>query len=277
MKNTATDPAASSNAPSATAPQQPLLLERNGAIATLRFNRPEALNAIDVPMANAFLAAVQSIAADPGVRAVVLCGSGRGFIAGGDLATLRADPVQGAIDILTPLNAALQLLAQMNAPVIAQVHGAAAGAGLSLVLMADYVIAAEGTRFNLAYINLGTSCDVGASWALPRIVGVRQALEIALLGEAFTADDALRLGLVNRVVPGAELDSATTALAQRLASGPTLAYGAMKRLMRASMDHTLPEQLAAEKDAFVHCAGTEDFRAGVEAFHQRQSPQFVGR
>ena len=277
MKNTATDPAASSNAPSAPAPQPPLLLERNGAIATLRFNRPEALNAIDVPMANAFLAAVQSIAADPGVRAVVLRGNGRGFMAGGDLATLRADPVQGAIDILTPLNAALQLLAQMNAPVIAQVHGAAAGAGLSLVLMADYVIAAEGTRFNLAYINLGTSCDVGASWALPRIVGVRQALEIALLGEAFTADDALRLGLVNRVVPGAELDSATTALAQRLASGPTLAYGAMKRLMRASMDHTLPEQLAAEKGAFVHCAGTEDFRAGVEAFHQRQSPQFVGR
>ncbi len=258
-------------------PTAPLLLERNGAIATLRFNRPEALNAINVPMANAFLTAVQSIAADPGVRAVVLRGNGRGFMAGGDLATLRADPVQGAIDILTPLNQALQLLAQMNAPVIAQVHGAAAGAGLSLVLMADYVIAAEGTRFNLAYINLGTSCDVGASWALPRIVGVRQALEIALLGEAFTADDAQRLGLVNRVVPGAELDSATAALAQRLASGPTLAYGAMKRLMRASMDHTLPEQLAAEKDAFVHCAGTEDFRAGVEAFHQRQSPQFVGR
>ena len=277
MKNTATDPAASSNAPSAPSPQPPLLLERNGAIATLRFNRPEALNAINVPMANAFLTAVQSIAADPGVRAVVLRGNGRGFMAGGDLATLRADPVQGAIDILTPLNQALQLLAQMNAPVIAQVHGAAAGAGLSLVLMADYVIAAEGTRFNLAYINLGTSCDVGASWALPRIVGVRQALEIALLGEAFTADDALRLGLVNRVVPGAELDSATAALAQRLASGPTLAYGAMKRLMRASMDHTLPEQLAAEKDAFVHCAGTEDFRAGVEAFHQRQSAQFVGR
>ena len=277
MKNTATDPAAATTAPSAPYPQPPLLLERNGAIATLRFNRPEALNAINVPMANAFLAAVQSIAADPGVRAVVLCGNGRGFMAGGDLATLRADPVQGAIDILTPLNAALQLLAQMNAPVIAQVHGAAAGAGLSLVLMADYVIAAEGTRFNLAYINLGTSCDVGASWALPRIVGVRQALEIALLGEAFTADDALRLGLVNRLVPSAELDSTTAALAQRLAAGPTLAYGAMKRLMRASMDHTLPEQLAAEKDAFVHCAGTEDFRAGVEAFHQRQSPQFVGR
>ena len=265
MKTTAADPTA------------PLLLERNGAIATLRFNRPDALNAIDVPMANAFLAAVQTIAADPSVRAAVLCGNGRGFMAGGDLTTLRADPVQGAIDILTPLNAALQLLTQMNAPVIAQVHGVAAGAGLSLLLMADYVIAAEGTRLNLAYVNLGTSCDVGASWALPRIVGLRKALEIALLGEAFTADDALRLGLINRIVPAAELDSATTTLAQRLAAGPTVAYGAMKRLMRASMDRTLPEQLAAEKDAFVHCAGTDDFRAGVEAFHQRQSAQFVGR
>lgn len=265
MKTTAADPTA------------PLLLERNGAIATLRFNRPDALNAIDVPMANAVLAAVQTVAADPAVRAVVLCGNGRGFMAGGDLATLRADPVQGAIDILTSLNAALLLLAQMNAPVVAQVHGVAAGAGLSLLLMADYVIAAEGTRLNLAYINLGTSCDVGASWALPRTVGLRKALEIALLGEAFTADDALRLGLINRIVPAAELDSATTNLAQRLAAGPTVAYGAMKRLMRASMDRTLPEQLAAEKDAFVHCAGTEDFRAGVEAFHQRQSAQFVGR
>lgn len=268
METTASDP---------TPATLPLLLEHDGAIATLRFNRPDALNAIDVPMANAFLAAVQALAADPGVRAVVLAGNGRGFMAGGDLATLRAAPVQGAIDILTPLNQALLLLTQMNAPVIVQAQGVAAGAGLSLLLMADYVIAAEGMRFNLAYIHLGTSCDVGASWALPRLVGLRKALEIALLSDAFTADDALRLGLINRVVPAAELESSTVALAQRLAAGPTLAYGAMKRLMRESMERTLPEQLAAEKDAFVQCAGTQDFRAGVEAFHQRQSASFVGR
>ena len=258
-------------------PTAPLLLERNGAIATLRFNRPDALNAINVPMANAFLAAVQSIAADPGVRAVVLCGNGRGFMAGGDLATLRAEPVQGAIDILTPLNAALQLLAQMNAPVIAQVHGAAAGAGLSLVLMADYVIAAEGTRFNLAYINLGTSCDVGASWALPRIVGVRQALEIALLSEAFTADDALRLGLINRIVPAEHLDTAAAALIDRVAHGPTLAYGAMKRLMRASFDRDLDTQLIAETAAFAGCAATQDMRTGIEAFFEKKPAVFEGR
>ncbi|MCO4095173.1 MAG: enoyl-CoA hydratase [Acidovorax sp.] len=254
----------------------PLLLERSGAIATLRFNRPDTLNAIDAPMARAFLAAVQAVAADPGVRAVVLCGSGRGFMAGGDLATLRAQPVQGAIDILTPLNQALLLLAQTNAPVIAQVHGVAAGAGLSLLLMADHVLMAEGTRLNLAYIHLGTSGDAGATWALPRLVGLRKALEMALLGDAFTADEALRLGLVNRVVPAAELQAATDALAQRIANGPTLAYGAMKRLMRESMDRTLAAQLEAEKDAFVACAATADFQAGVEAFHARQPPVFRG-
>ena len=255
----------------------PLLLERHGAIATLRFNRPGALNAIDVPMATALRDAVRSLAQDDGVRCVVLCGAGKGFMAGGDLATLRADPVQGAIDILTPLNQALLLLAQMNAPVIAQVHGAAAGAGLSLVLMADYVIAAEGTRFNLAYINLGTSCDVGASWALPRLVGLRHALEIALLGETFGTDDALRLGLINRVLPAAELDAAAHAFAQRIAAGPTLAYGHMRRLMRGSFDHDLAKQLQAEAQCFDACARTADLREGIEAFFAKRPPQFQGR
>ena len=253
-----------------------LLHERQGAIATLRFNRPAALNAVDVPMAQAFLAAVEAIAADPGVRAVVLRGNGKGFMAGGDLATLRADPVQGARDLLGPLHAGLALLAQIDAPVIAQVHGVAAGAGLSMLLQADYVLMAEGTRLNLAYINLGTSCDVGASWALPRMVGMRQALEIALLGDAFTAEDALRLGLVNRVVPAAELDAATATLAERLAAGPTMAYGAMKRLMRQSLERSLPEQLAAEQQAFAQCAATADFREGIEAFYARRPAHFNG-
>ena len=254
-----------------------LLLERDGPIATLRFNRPDALNAIDVPLACAFLAAVQTVAADASVRAVVLRGNGRGFMAGGDLVTMRADPVQGATDILTPFNQALPLLMGLNAPVIAQVHGVAAGAGLSLVLMADYVLVAEGTRFNFAYTLLGTSCDVGASWALPRLVGTRKALEIALLAEPFAADEALRLGLINRVVPADALDAATAAVAQRFAAGPTLAYGGVKRLMRESLERTLPEQLEAEKQSFLRCAATQDFKAGVEAFYARQPAQFSGR
>ena len=255
----------------------PLLLTRQGAIATLQFNRPESMNALDLPTAQALLAAVKAIAQDTGVRAVLLKGSGRAFMAGGDLATLRADPVQGARDLLGPLNEALAVLQQIDAPVIAQVHGAAAGAGLSLMLMCDFVLAAEGTKFNLAYINLGTSCDVGASWALPRLVGLRRALEIALLGEAFTADDALRLGLVNRVLPTEELEAAAHAFAERLAAGPTVAYGHMRRLIRSSLDRDLPAQLAAEAESFDACARTNDLREGIEAFFGKRKPQFSGQ
>lgn len=253
-----------------------LLVTRQDAIVRVQFNRPQALNALDVPMAQAFLQAVQAIAADASVRAVVLQGAGRAFIAGGDLATLHANPAQGARDLLTPLNAALQLLERMDAPVIAQVHGAAAGGGLSLMLMCDFVIAAEDTKFNFAYINLGTSCDLGGSWALPRLVGLRQALEIALLGDTLNAQEALRCGLINRVVPAPELERTTQALAQRLAQGPTKAYGHMRRLLRSSWERTLPEQLAAEAQAFDHCAHSSDMREGLQAFFDKRKPLFHG-
>ena len=255
----------------------PLLFSRADGIATLQFNRPAQLNALDVPTAQALLAAVQEIAADRSVRAVLLKGAGRAFVAGGDLATLQANPVQGAQDLLEPLNAAVTLLHGLDAPVIAQVHGAAAGAGLSLMLMCDFVLAAEGTKFNLAYINLGTSCDVGASWALPRLVGLNRALEIALLGDAFTAVQAQQWGLIHRAVPAAELDAAVQQLAQRLANGPTRAYGHMRRLMRASLTRDLATQLQAEAQAFDDCAHSADLREGIEAFFAKRPPQFQGR
>ncbi|WOO31287.1 enoyl-CoA hydratase/isomerase family protein [Diaphorobacter limosus] len=257
--------------------QSPLLTSRQDAIVTLQFNRPEAMNALDLATAQALLAAVQDIAQDDSVRAVVLKGAGRAFVAGGDLVTLQADPVRGARDLLEPLNQALLLLQDLDAPVIAQVHGAAAGAGLSLMLMCDFVLAAEETKFNLAYINLGTSCDLGASWALPRLVGLRQALEIAMLGETFGADEALRLGLINRVLPAAELEAAAQAFAERLAGGPTLAYGHMRRLLRAGLDHDLATQLQAEAHAFDACAHSHDLREGINAFLAKRRPQFSGK
>ncbi len=261
---------------SSTETQAPLLVERSGAIVNLCFNRPHALNAVDVPMAIAFLDAMRALVADASVRAVVLRGSGKGFMAGGDLATLRINPAQGAADLLTPLNEALQLMASLNAPVIAQVHGVVAGAGLSLMAQADFVLAAAETRFNLAYINLGTCCDVGASWALPRLVGMRMALEIALLGETLTCEDAHRVGLVNGVVASGQLDAQVQALAERFAAGPTLAYGAMKRLMRGSFDHDLEQQLTLEAAAFSQCAQTQDFRSGIDAFYGKVPAKFIG-
>ncbi len=255
----------------------PLLVGRDGAVATLRFNRQAALNAIDVPMARAFLAASHEIAADRSVRAVLLSGAGKGFMAGGDLAVLRADPLQGAADLIGPLHEALTVLAAMDAPLVAQVHGVAAGAGLSLMLQADFVLAAEGTRFNLAYVNIGTSCDVGASWALPRLVGLRRALEIAMLGGMLDAAAAERMGLVNRVVPAAELETEARAFAQRLAQGPTVALGRLRRLMRTSFERDLAGQLDAESAAFRECAATDDFRIGVDAFFAKATPAFTGR
>lgn len=255
----------------------PLLLERDGAIATLRFNRPEALNAIDGAMAQALLTAVKQLMQDDSVRAVILCGAGKGFMAGGDLAMLRAAPVQAAAELITPLNEAITLLSQLNAPVIAQVHGVVAGAGLSLMLQADFVLAAENTRMNLAYINLGASCDVGASWMLPRLVGLGKALEIALLGETFSATQAQQWGLIYQALPAEQLPSATQALAQRLANGPTQAYGAMRRLLRSAFDRPMPAQLAAEGQAFIDCAATQDFRTGVEAFYAKTTPRFTGQ
>lgn len=258
-------------------PEQPLQVERDGAVVTLRFNRPKALNAVDIPMAQAFLRVVRELAQDRSVRAIVLCGAGRAFMAGGDLATLRANPQQGATDLIGPLHEAITLLAGMDAPLIAQVHGVAAGAGLSLMLQADFVIAAEGTRFSLAYANIGTSCDVGASWSLPRLVGLRHALEIALLGDTLSSADAQRLGLVNRVLPAAELDADVRAFAQRLAAGPTVAFGRLRRLMRESFGRDLPAQLAAEGAAFLECAGTKDFTTGIDAFFAKQPARFEGR
>lgn len=254
----------------------PLLIHRQGGIATLEFNRPEALNALDVPLSRAFADALRELAADPGLRVLVLKGAGKAFVAGGDLATLQADPTQGANDLLGPLMEAAKLMDQLHAPIVAQVHGAVAGAGMSLMLLCDFVYAAQGARMNLAYINIGASCDIGASWALPRLVGLRHALEIAMLGDNLDAYDALRLGLVNRVYPAAELNAATTALAERLANGPTRAYAQMRRLMRHGLDHDLPAQLQAEADAFLQCARTQDLPEGINAFFEKRPPKFIG-
>ncbi|MBI1395987.1 MAG: enoyl-CoA hydratase [Betaproteobacteria bacterium] len=255
---------------------EPLLTSREGPIVRLTFNRPDSLNALDVPLANAFAETCLNLSRDPEVRVVVLNGAGRAFVAGGDIAVMREAPVDNARALIDLMHQGLSLLARMHASVIASVHGVVAGGGLGVALAADLAIAAEGTRFNMAYANIGTSCDCSNSWALPRIVGVRKALEIALLSETFDAAEALRLGLVNRVVPADRLERETDALARRLAAGPPLALGNLKRLMRESFDATLEAQLQSERDAFLQCAASSDFREGVSAFVEKRRPVFRG-
>ncbi|HEY2559319.1 MAG TPA: enoyl-CoA hydratase-related protein [Caldimonas sp.] len=257
--------------------ESPVTLRRDGAVAHLRFNRPARLNAVDVATALAFLECCKSIAASTDIRAVVLGGEGDAFGVGGDLNELATDAAARAPGLIGPVHDAVKLMAELDAPFIASLHGIVAGGSLSLAMACDLCIAAEGTKFNLAYVSIGATCDGSGSWSLPRIVGMRNAMAIALLGETIDADEAFRLGLINKVVPLAALEATTSAMAQRLASGPTLAIGRIKRLIRTSFDNDLVAQLDHERDAFVVTAGTEDFTNAVGSFLKKQRPIFHGR
>ncbi|MCD9029740.1 enoyl-CoA hydratase/isomerase family protein [Luteimonas sp. BDR2-5] len=254
-----------------------LLYRRDGHVARITFNRPAVLNAIDVDVARLFLEVCTDISRDPQVRAVVMQGAGRSFVAGGDLKVFQRDPADVPATLIDPMHEGLLLLAHSPAPVLASLHGVVAGAGLSLALACDLAIAAAGTRFNMAYLNVGASCDVGASWTLPRIVGLRRAMEIALLNPMLDAAEAQRIGMVNWVVPVEELAAKTDEIVARLVSGPPLATGWMKRLLRDSHARDLPAQLAAERHAFDACVATADFGEALVAFAEKRLPRYEGR
>ena len=259
----------------------PVLLSRQGVVATLTLNRPDALNTLDFAMMDSLVAAVTDVAADDALRVVILRGAGKHFMAGGDLRTFageltkaRAARQAGFTQMIGRLHSAIELLQRMPHPVVARVHGAVAGFGLSLVAACDLAIAADSAYFASAYRQIGLTPDGGMSWTLPRIVGLRKAMEILLLGERFDAQQALQFGLVNRVVPAAELDAAVEGVVQALASGPTLALRNAKRLLRQSYAHSLSEQLDAESRSLGECAGTADFEEGIAAFLEKRPPQF---
>lgn len=249
---------------------------REGAVAHIRFRRPHVLNAIGVRLAGEFRHACEQVAADGSVRALVLSGEGRAFMAGGDLVAMQQDPAGVCTRLIEDMHASVGILTALPVPVIASVHGAVAGGGLGLVLSCDLCIAAEGTCFSMAYPQIGASSDCGTSWALPRLVGLRKAMELAWLGEPVDAAEAQRLGIVNRVVPREQLGEATRSLAGQLAGGATLALGRLKQLLRASSARDLQDQLDAEAEAFLACATTADFREGVQAFLRKRLPQFTG-
>lgn len=254
----------------------PVLCWRDGAIAHIRFNRPQVLNAIDVATAKTFHTACLLIADDPLVRAVVVSGEGRAFMAGGDLVAMREAPVEVAAELIAGMHGGIAVLAGLQAPVIAALHGAVAGGGLGLALGCDLAIAAEGTRFSIAYPLIGASSDCATSWNLPRLVGLRKALQIALLAESFDAVVALNLGIVNKVVPAHALRAETDRMARKLAEGPTLALGHLKRLMRQSYQNDLSTQLDAEAQNFLASVTTQDFANGVSAFLEKRKPSFMG-
>lgn len=258
-----------------------VLLERSGAVATVTLNRPEALNPLSKALGAALRERLQEAAADPAIRCIVLTGAGGAFMAGGDLKEFR-DTLDEMRDRATfdPLfrNAhdCIRSLRSAPKPVIARVRGPAAGFGLSLVVACDLAVASDNAFFALAYTGIGTSPDGGMSYHLPRLIGARRTLELALLNERFDAATALAMGLVNRVVPDADLDATVDAMATRLASGPTRAYARTKALVNASFDNDLNGQIALEEDAFHHCVMGPDFEEGVGAFCDKRKPGFTG-
>jgi 2-(1,2-epoxy-1,2-dihydrophenyl)acetyl-CoA isomerase len=258
-----------------------VLFARAGAHAVVTLNRPQTLNALNDDMVRDLAVAVQQVAADPGIGAVVIRGAGDHFMAGGDIRMFSeklglspADRREDFMRLIGNVHALILAIRNLDVPTIASVRGAAAGFGMSLVMLCDLAVASEQAYFNLAYAALGVSPDGSGTYSLPRIVGLRRAMEVALLAERFDARTAMSLGLVNRVVPDAELDAATTALAERLAQGSRLALRNTKRLLGQSLANTLEDQLEAEARCFADCAATPDFEEGVRAFLERRRPQF---
>jgi 2-(1,2-epoxy-1,2-dihydrophenyl)acetyl-CoA isomerase len=264
--------------------QEHVLVEVKDGIGTLTFNRPEALNALSAEMGEGLIAATARFERDPAVRCVVIKGAGEHFMAGGDikgfyksLAEDRDGHVARLEMRVVRAHQTIYQLRRMAKPVIASVQGAAAGFGLSMILAADLAIAGDDSYFTLAYRHIGLSADGGATYFLPRIVGERRALEIALLGDRFTAQRAFEVGILNWVVPRAALAEDTAKLAKKLADGPTVALGKAKALIRQSLDNSWDEQSHREAEALAVAAATEDHLEGVRAFVEKRKPEFKGR
>lgn len=265
--------------------QAHVLTEAKEGIGWITLNRPEQLNTLSREMKDLLFDATADYERDPSVRCLVIRGNGRHFMAGGNIKEFhealragdRAAYFRGFEARVVAAHQVIYHLRRMQKPVLASIHGAVAGFGLSLMMASDLAIAADDAIFTLAYRHIGLSADGGASYFLPRIVGERRALEIALLGERFDAEQARAFGLLNWVVPRDQLAGETERLARRLADGPTRALGRAKQLIRTSLDHGWDEQSHREAESIAEMIRTEDHREGVTAFLEKRHPRFHGR
>ena len=259
----------------------PVRYDLDHGVATVTLDRPEAMNGLDVPTKEALLAAVRRAADDADVRCVVLTGTGRAFCVGQDLKehqrTLDDDAGPPLDTVKQHYNPIVTTLISMPKPVVAAVNGVAAGAGVSLALACDFRVMAEPAGFNLAFAGIGLSCDTGSSWTLQRLVGRARALELLYFPRTIPSSEALALGLVTTVVPADDLAGEVATLARRLADGPTVAYGAIRRSVEHAAGHSFTEALEFEAEMMALTGGTADHRAAVAAFVAKQKPVFEGR
>lgn len=262
----------------------PVLYESNNGVATITLNRPDVLNAIDNDLAGGLRAAVERAAGDAQVRAVLLTGAGRGFCAGADLAATQSsqgsDPGQPrrlGDTLVERYHPIILGLREMPKPVISAVNGIAAGAGMSLALAADVVLAAESAAFLQAFSKIGLIPDAGSTWLLDRYAGAMRGRAMAMLAEKIPARDAQAFGLVWKVCPDAELTAEARQTAARLAAMPTRALALIKQAMDGAGENTLAAQLQVEADLQTEAGFTEDFREGVAAFLEKRQPVFKGK
>jgi 2-(1,2-epoxy-1,2-dihydrophenyl)acetyl-CoA isomerase len=257
-----------------------LLTQDTSGVRLLTLHRPESFNSLNVELKQELINALRKAAADDAVRALVLTGAGRAFCVGQDLkehaAMLDAGDPTPLRTVEEHYNPLIRALTTMPKPVIAAVNGTAAGAGASLAYACDLRVASAEAKFLLAFATVGLSSDSGASWTLPRLIGYGRAMELMLLGEPVTADEALRIGMVNRVVDAGQTAEAAMELAQRLAAGPTSAYARIKETMLAAASEGLDEALAVEAGAQVEAGRTADHREAVAAFVAKRTPTFTG-
>ncbi|WP_435180675.1 enoyl-CoA hydratase/isomerase family protein [Halorussus sp. AFM4] len=254
-------------------------VDRDEQAATVTLDRPDHLNSLTRRMTEELRDAVADLAGDDAVRCIVFRGAGGAFGAGADLGRLDGDAGDEPAlrQLASSLHETVLLLHRAEKPVAVGVDGVAAGAGFSLALSGDVVLASDEARFEYAYPRVGLTGDGGSTFLLPRLVGLRRAKEIALLDEPVDPERAVELGIATEVVAADEFDDRLDDLASRLAAGPTKALGRVKRLMTEGFDRRLGEQLAAETNAIAESTRTEDYARGHDAFHGDDDPEFVGR
>jgi len=254
--------------------------EVKDGIATLTLSRPDAYNALNMTLGRELFQAALEADEDRAVRCIVVTGAGKAFCAGGDVKDFHdnADRIGVVIkELTTYLHGTVSRLARTAKPVVMAVNGIAAGGGMSLALSGDLVVATESAKFTMAYSKIAASPDGSSSYYLPRMIGLRRALELHFTNRVLSAREAMEWGLVNRVHPDAEFAGAVGTLARELASGPTLAFGRAKLLFQQSTQESLETQMELEAQGIAACGHTDDFRNAVAAFTKKQSATFHGR
>jgi 2-(1,2-epoxy-1,2-dihydrophenyl)acetyl-CoA isomerase len=251
-----------------------LVVTRNGGIVTWRLNRPEQLNALSPALGNGLLREATAAVADPSIECIVITGTGRAFCAGGDMGSIKKGTESGSPGSLAILQRAMHTLIESPIPVLTAVNGVAAGAGFGLALLGDLSIVSSAARFRPSFIALGATPDLGLAYTLPRLIGEVRAREALLTNREFSADEALALNLVTRVVPHDRFDTEVTTLAEQLAAAPRAAYGLTKQLMKQGRTLSLADFWERELLAQLTAFRSPEIKEGVAAFQARRKPDF---